>query len=74
MIDPWNPYKGPFLSEFLFASCCVCYIPEQQYSANSNGGPMPSSTQAMHQFAPAPPQSSSKDRPHQPVSIGKVEF
>ena len=27
VIDPWNPYKGPFLSEFLFPSCCVCYIP-----------------------------------------------
>lgn len=27
VIDPSNPYRGPFLSEFLFPSCCVCYIP-----------------------------------------------
>lgn len=27
VIDPWNPYKGPFLSEFLFPSCCVCFVP-----------------------------------------------
>jgi len=27
VIDPSNPYRGPFLSEFLFPSCCVCYVP-----------------------------------------------
>lgn len=27
VIDPTNPYRGPFLSEFLFPSCCVCYVP-----------------------------------------------
>lgn len=27
VIDPLNPYRGPFLSEFLFPSCCVCYVP-----------------------------------------------
>lgn len=27
VIDPNNPYRGPFLSEFLFPSCCVCYVP-----------------------------------------------
>lgn len=27
VIDPANPYRGPFLSEFLFPSCCVCYVP-----------------------------------------------
>jgi hypothetical protein len=27
VIDPWNPYKGPFVSEFLFPSCCICYVP-----------------------------------------------
>ncbi|XP_002413652.3 uncharacterized protein LOC8039702 [Ixodes scapularis] len=27
VIDPSNPYKGPFLSQFLFPSCCVCYVP-----------------------------------------------
>lgn len=27
VIDPTNPYKGPFLSQFLFPSCCVCYAP-----------------------------------------------
>ncbi|XP_023242549.1 uncharacterized protein LOC111640738 [Centruroides sculpturatus] len=28
VIDPHHPYKGPFLSKFLFASCCVCYVPK----------------------------------------------
>ncbi|RWS27363.1 Protein spaetzle-like protein [Leptotrombidium deliense] len=38
VIDPWNPYKGPFLSEFLFPSCCVCFIEQSDshYSASSN--------------------------------------
>jgi hypothetical protein len=27
VIDPWNPYRGPFLSEFLFPSCCICFVP-----------------------------------------------
>lgn len=27
VIDPSNPYRGPFMSEFLFPSCCVCYVP-----------------------------------------------
>ncbi|XP_074595157.1 uncharacterized protein LOC141850425 [Brevipalpus obovatus] len=26
VVDPGNPYKGPFLSEFLFPSCCICHI------------------------------------------------
>lgn len=30
VIDPWNPYKGPFVSEFLFPSCCICYVPPYQ--------------------------------------------
>ena len=30
VIDPWNPYKGPFLSEFLFPSCCICHISGDQ--------------------------------------------
>lgn len=42
VIDPWNPYKGPFLSEFLFPSCCICYVPsypegsETRTSNNNN--------------------------------------
>ncbi|RWS10097.1 uncharacterized protein B4U79_04425 [Dinothrombium tinctorium] len=32
VIDPWNPYKGPFLAEFLFPSCCICYVPESHDS------------------------------------------
>lgn len=35
VIDPWNPYKGPFVSEFLFPSCCICYVPP--YSGSSGG-------------------------------------
>ncbi|KAL3260849.1 hypothetical protein MRX96_046218 [Rhipicephalus microplus] len=27
VIDPMDPYKGPFLSCFLFSSCCVCLAP-----------------------------------------------
>ena len=27
VIDPVVPHRGPFLSEFLFPSCCVCHIP-----------------------------------------------
>ncbi|XP_013781207.1 uncharacterized protein LOC106465528, partial [Limulus polyphemus] len=27
VIDPYNPYRGPFLSQFLFPSCCVCHVP-----------------------------------------------
>ncbi|KAH7982298.1 hypothetical protein HPB52_003831 [Rhipicephalus sanguineus] len=27
VIDPTDPYKGPFLSRFLFPSCCVCLAP-----------------------------------------------
>ena len=30
VVDPWNPYKGPFLSEFLFPSCCICYVPTNE--------------------------------------------
>lgn len=30
VIDPWNPYKGPFLSEFLFPSCCICFVPANE--------------------------------------------
>lgn len=26
VIDPYDPYKGPFMSEFLFPSCCVCHL------------------------------------------------
>lgn len=32
VIDPNNPYRGPFLSEFLFPSCCVCYVPSSSDS------------------------------------------
>lgn len=32
VIDPNNPYRGPFLSEFLFPSCCVCYVPSTSES------------------------------------------
>lgn len=32
VIDPSNPYRGPFLSEFLFPSCCVCYVPSTSSS------------------------------------------
>lgn len=32
VIDPTNPYRGPFLSEFLFPSCCVCYVPSTSES------------------------------------------
>ena len=32
VIDPTNPYRGPFLSEFLFPSCCVCYVPSSSDS------------------------------------------
>lgn len=36
VIDPWNPYKGPFLSEFLFPSCCICFVPsDNTYSASN---------------------------------------
>jgi hypothetical protein len=35
VIDPWNPYKGPFLSEFLFPSCCVCFIPSDNTSPSA---------------------------------------
>ncbi|XP_076315531.1 neurotrophin 1-like [Tachypleus tridentatus] len=30
VIDPYNPYKGPFLSQFIFPSCCVCYVPNSK--------------------------------------------
>lgn len=36
VIDPWNPYKGPFLSEFLFPSCCICYVPGGKGEAHSS--------------------------------------
>lgn len=41
VIDPWNPYKGPFVSEFLFPSCCICYVPSYspgEAAAASGGG------------------------------------
>ncbi|XP_015928463.1 neurotrophin 1 [Parasteatoda tepidariorum] len=35
-IDPYNPHKGPFLSKFLFPSCCVCYVPKVKFDKNSD--------------------------------------
>lgn len=26
VVDPAVPHKGPFLSEFIFPSCCVCHV------------------------------------------------
>lgn len=57
VIDPWNPYKGPFLSEFLFASCCVCYIPEQPFVITPN--PTASASHQSPQYIAAPASSSS---------------
>ncbi|KFM66176.1 Protein spaetzle, partial [Stegodyphus mimosarum] len=34
-IDPYNPHKGPFLSKFLFPSCCVCYVPKVKFDKAS---------------------------------------
>lgn len=33
VIDPWNPYKGPFLSEFLFPSCCICHVSDESLTS-----------------------------------------
>ncbi|KAF8763747.1 Neurotrophin 1 like protein [Argiope bruennichi] len=35
-IDPYNPHKGPFLSKFLFPSCCVCYVPKVKFDKGSD--------------------------------------
>lgn len=43
VIDPTNPYRGPFLSEFLFPSCCVCYVPTTSDSLNDKFRPSPAS-------------------------------
>ncbi|XP_025016334.1 protein spaetzle 4 [Tetranychus urticae] len=37
VIDPWNPYKGPFLSEFLFPSCCICHVSDESLSPPRKG-------------------------------------
>ncbi len=36
VIDPWNPYKGPFLSEFLFPSCCICFVPGETHDSQQS--------------------------------------
>lgn len=41
VIDPMNPYRGPFLSEFLFPSCCVCYVPSTSDSLQDKLRPSP---------------------------------
>jgi hypothetical protein len=41
VIDPSNPYRGPFLSEFLFPSCCVCYVPSTSESIQDKYRPSP---------------------------------
>ncbi|XP_054711463.1 uncharacterized protein LOC129221051 [Uloborus diversus] len=35
-IDPYNPHKGPFLSKFLFPSCCVCYVPKVKFDKTND--------------------------------------
>lgn len=41
VIDPMNPYRGPFLSEFLFPSCCVCYVPSTSEGLQDRYRPSP---------------------------------
>lgn len=36
VIDPRVPHKGPFLSEFLFPSCCVCHLDNEKPFANES--------------------------------------
>lgn len=43
VIDPTNPYRGPFLSEFLFPSCCVCYVPKTSDALNDQYRASPAS-------------------------------
>lgn len=35
VVDPAVPHKGPFLSEFIFPSCCVCHVdPDKTFLAD----------------------------------------
>jgi len=61
VIDPTNPYRGPFLSEFLFPSCCVCYVPSSNENLQDRYRPSPATIyqRTMQQEASAnlnPPQ------------------
>lgn len=69
VIDPNNPYRGPFLSEFLFPSCCVCYVPSTIEGSDDKYRTSPATIyqRTMQQVAASnkyPPQVS------QPGSIG----
>jgi hypothetical protein len=72
VIDPWNPYKGPFLSEFLFPSCCICFIPgdthdSQQSASNKVKDKLPG-VQANHQMFSEKDSSQSSTEVASPTS------
>ena len=62
VVDPWIPYKGPFLSEFLFPSCCVCYIPAEHNDSPQSAHSKMTPTQDQHSQASAPPTVSKADK------------